>query len=78
MTDFANGIWNYVTTVQPLTSLYLAIIVAIVGAAMAFPNQKATDWAKQHIGWVIIGGALIMYALNIANDFVTNIQYTAG
>ena len=68
MTNFMTGLYNYVTTFQPLVYMLVAIALIIDGALVIIPNEKCKQMGTSSLPWVAIGCGIVTLATNLATE----------
>lgn len=75
MEKFMTSLYNLVTTWQPLIYMLVAICLIGVGVMFIVPSQKAKEFAKGHIAWVVIGCGIVLGAVVLAKEISGAFQF---
>lgn len=75
MQNLIRGLYNYVTTVQPLVYLLVAIALVVVGILFVLPFEKTKETAKAAVPWIMIGAGLILGAGELAREFCNQFTF---
>lgn len=76
MTDLVNGLYTYVTKVQPVVHALIAIALIIIGIMFIIPSEETKGAAKKALAWVLIGGGIILGASQLATEFTSNFAFS--
>lgn len=70
MNNFAQGIYNLVTKIQPIIYLLAAAVIVIIGGGCICPFESVKKFCIKHIPFVVIGVGVVLLALPIAKEIV--------
>lgn len=68
MATFANGLNTLITTWQPFVWIAVAVALVVVGIMFIVPSDKSKNFAKEHIGAIVIGCGIVIAAVTIAKE----------
>lgn len=68
MNAFANKIFTFIDSNTTIIIAVVAIALFINGAALAWPNERSRERAKEALPWVAIGCAVAISAVSIAKS----------
>lgn len=68
MQNFANTITNFVTNARPVIIALVAVAFLVDGILLAWPNERAKEKGKEALPWIIIGAAIALGAVGLANS----------
>ena len=75
MQALMNGLYTYVTTFQPLVHFAIAMALMVVGVMFIVPSEKVRNVAKEAVPFILIGGAIVLTASQLASEFVGNFTF---
>lgn len=75
MQQFMTGMYNYVTTFQPLVYLLVAIVLIIDGILFCIPHEKCKQIATSSIPFVVIGSGIILLATQLATEITSKFVF---
>lgn len=68
MESFANGLNALLTKWQPFIWIAVAVALVVIGIMFIVPSEKSKNFAKDHIGVVVIGCGLVLVAVTMAKE----------
>ncbi len=68
MASFANGLHTLITTWQPFIWIAVAVALVVIGLMFIVPSEKGKNFAKEHIGGVVIGCGIVIAAVTLAKE----------
>lgn len=68
MATFANGLNTLITTWQPFVWIAVAVALFVVGIMCIVPSKESKNFAKEHIGGIVIGCGIVIAAVTIAKE----------
>ncbi|WP_161907955.1 hypothetical protein [Emergencia sp. 1XD21-10] len=75
MNQFMTSLYNLVTKWQPLVYMLVAICLIGIGVMFVVPSQKAKEFAKANIVWVVIGCGIVLGATVLAQEISGAFQF---
>lgn len=67
MDNFQKTITTFVTNARPIVIAVIAVALLILGVMMIYPNERSKQAAKDAIPWVVIGAAVALGAVTLAD-----------
>lgn len=71
MGQFASQIIEFVNSTRPLIIALVAVAFVINGALFIYPNERGKEKAKEAIPFVILGSAVALGAVALANSLTS-------
>lgn len=68
MNNFAQGIYNLISKIQPVTYLLLAAAMILIGAGCIWPSESIRKKSINSIPYAAIGAGVVALALPIAKE----------
>lgn len=68
MQNFMDGLYNTVTTIQPMIYLLVAACLIIVGVMFIIPSEKLKGKAKESLPYIVIGCGIVLGATQLAEE----------
>lgn len=68
MNNFAQGIYNLISKIQPVTYLLLAAAMTLIGVGCICPSENIKKKCISSIPYAAIGTGLVALALPIAKE----------
>lgn len=68
MATFANGLYALITTWQPFIWIAVVVALVVIGLMVIVPSEKGKNFAKEHIGWVVVGCGIVIAAVTLAKE----------
>lgn len=71
MGQFAAQITQFVDSARPLIIALVAVALLINGALFIYPNERGKEKAKEALPFVVIGAAVALGAVALANSLTS-------
>ncbi|MBS6799158.1 MAG: hypothetical protein KH297_04670 [Firmicutes bacterium] len=68
MATFANKILSLLAEISNYVYVLVAVAFLVIGAMMIYPSEKSKEKAKDAVPWVLIGAAVALSAVTLANS----------
>ena len=68
MESFANGLNELITKWQPFIWVAVAVALVVIGVMFIVPKEESKNFAKDHIGLVVIGCGIVLVAVTLAKE----------
>lgn len=75
MNNFAQGIYNLVSKIQPYTYLLLAAALILIGIGCIVPSENIRKASIKSIPIVAIGAAIVLLALPLAKEIAATFTF---
>ena len=75
MEAFKGTIFNWINSAQPIIIAVCAVALLITGIMMMWPSERSKEKAKDALPWIVIGSAVAMGAVTIANSITSSMTF---
>lgn len=59
----------------PLGVVAIFAVLVLIGFGFIAPLQKAREWAKEHVLWLVVGAAILYTAAQVATDIAASFGF---